>query len=133
MSRVRSRFAPRVPVLVEPGNEPGAKQSMKEECDINTIMAKYVRTGTLTHINVGAPQFGFAPDMSFKDAMNLMVEAEAEFMRLPAKVRARFSNDPALFVDFCSKRENLDELRKLGLAPEEKKAPVPEPVAQSVT
>ena len=37
-------------------------------------------------------------------------------MTMPADVRARFNNDPALFVDFCSDEANLDEMRKLGLA-----------------
>lgn len=132
MPQVRNRFSARVRVVAEPGEEPGAKQSMKDEVNINNIMARYIRTGTLTHVRAGSPQYGFAPDMSFKDALNFMNEAQAEFERLPAKIRARFSNDPAEFVDFCSNKENLEELRKLGLAkpaekPQEKKPGDPAP------
>jgi phage internal scaffolding protein len=45
--------------------------------------------------------------------------AQDSFLALPAKVRARFDNDPALFVDFASDEANRDELKALGLLREE--------------
>lgn len=130
---VRNRFSAQLRVHPEPpvGGR-GAKQSMKDECDINKIMARYIRTGTLLHVAPGVPQYGFAPEMSFQEAMNFMVRAQEDFESLPAKVRLRFNNSATEFVDFCSKRENLPELRKLGLAPEESK-PAAEPASTGST
>ena len=36
------------------------KQSFKDECDINKIMAKFQKTGALNHYAKHAPQYGDA-------------------------------------------------------------------------
>jgi phage internal scaffolding protein len=41
--------------------------------------------------------------------------AQDSFLALPAKIRSRFGNDPALFVEFASDEANKDEMKALGL------------------
>lgn len=92
-------------------------QSSKDEVDINVIVKRFGLTGQLP---VGAvmPTYGdFSSIGSYQQALNALMAADDTFMQMPAEVRARFNNDPARFVDFCSDPENLDECRKLGLAP----------------
>lgn len=94
------------------------RQEFAEECDINTIMARYEKTGVISHVSNAQPRyvdFGAAPD--FHSAMNMLVEAEAAFMSLPATVRRTFENDPVQFVEFAQNPDNLDQMRKWGLAP----------------
>lgn len=43
-------------------------QSFKDECEINNIVDKYTRTGILTHLKRGEPQYGDAPDQTFFEA-----------------------------------------------------------------
>lgn len=93
-----------------------AQQHQAEEADINTIVKRFGLTGQLPS-NVRAPMYGdFGEGMDYRSAMLAIMEARQSFMKMPADVRARFGHDPAVFVDFCSNPENLDEMRKLGLA-----------------
>lgn len=106
-----------------------AVQSAKDECDINSIMAKYQRTGFLTDPLIAPssqPSFGdFATMGDFMEAQNIIAEANQLFDQLPSTLRKRFSNDPAIMLDFLSSEENKAEAIKLGLV----KAPDPEPRA----
>jgi len=106
-----------------------AQQQFREECDINTIMERFGRTGELI-APIRMPQYGdFDGVNDYHSAMNAIVEAQSAFDQLPAKLRARFSNDPAEFVEFCTNEENRDEAIRLGLvqAPIQAPAPVSEP------
>lgn len=92
-----------------------AVQSAAEECDINTIVKRFGLTGQLPS-GVRAPTYGdFTEVVDFQTAMNAIATARESFDTLPAHVRARFQNDPAAFVDFCSDDANRAEAVKLGL------------------
>lgn len=95
------------------------RQEFAEECDINTIMARYETTGVLPANDPRPPvyvDFSEVPD-NLIGYMELMQRSQTAFMSLPAKVRLEFENDPVAFVDFASDRENIDQLRSWGLAP----------------
>lgn len=101
------------------------RQEFAEECDINVIMRRYQTHGLLPP-NGRQMQYGDFVDMpDFLDAMNTVARANEAFAALPAHVRKRFSNDPAEFCDFVSDPENIDEVRKLGLAKAPEKGPAP--------
>lgn len=94
-----------------------ARQEMKDEADINTIVRNFGVTGKI-QAPARLPTFSDFEDVwDFQSAMNSIREAERLFNQVPAKVRERFANDPGKFVAFCSDPENLPELRTLGLAP----------------
>lgn len=101
------------------------KQEFVRECDINNIIKQYSTTGMLTHVSAKA-QLGAYQDLpdpiDFQESMHLVQYARDSFDTLPSKMRARFDNDPAQFLAFCSDPANLDEMRALGLA---EPAPVP--------
>lgn len=100
-----------------------AVQSQKEEADINTIVRNFGVTGQIPQ-GVRVPSYGdFDLVDDYRSALEAIKEAEVSFMKMPADVRDRFANNPALFVDFCSDSSNLDEMRKLGLAVEAKVEP----------
>lgn len=95
------------------------KQSFAEEADINTIVRRFHISGELP-TNVRMPTYAdFGEVFDFQTAMNAIREAQESFMAMPAHVRARFHNDPAEFVDFCSNQANRAEAEKLGLISEE--------------
>ena len=102
-----------------------AQQQFREECDINTIMERFGRTGELI-APIRMPQYGdFDGVNDYHSAMNAIVEAQSAFDQLPAKVRARFGNDPAEFLDFVYNEENRDEAIRLGLVEAVIQAPAP--------
>jgi len=92
-----------------------AQQQFKEECDINTIMAKFAVTGLLPDQPL-SPRYGdFTGINDYHTALNQVIAAEDEFMTLPAHIRARFENDPAQLINFLENEENKEEAVKLGL------------------
>lgn len=94
-----------------------AKQSFKNECDINGIMKKWEKNGVITHINEHKPAYGAFPDAhTYQDSMNAVIAAQDAFMELPATMRAHFENDPAKFLNFVENPDNAESLIELGLA-----------------
>lgn len=109
------------------GEDPGqVQQHLAEETDVNYIMSKYRRTGELRHVTKMAGEYGdFSNAPDYKSAIERIMAADNLFMELPARVRDRFNNDPAQFIEFATDGRNIDELRKMGLAPEAPKPPEP--------
>lgn len=107
------KHTPRPVVITGPGR---AKQEFAAECDINNIVRRYVRDGFVAHVNKGVPQFVDVSEVGdFRSAVDQVRAATDFFSRLPAKVRARFGNDVARYIDEAG-RLSRDELRELGLA-----------------
>lgn len=99
------------------------KQSFKDECDINRIMARYQATGLLPNINEMPPQYLDVTGIDFQGHQNFIAGAFSMFHELPSALRARFSNNPGEFLDFCSHEKNRPELAEMGLL-----RPIAEPV-----
>lgn len=95
-----------------------AQEQFKDDADINVMLERFKVTGMLPQ-GVRLPEYGdFTGVTDFQSAMNTVLHAQQEFMKLPAEVRSRFGNSPQAFLEFTSNPENLPELRKMGLAPE---------------
>lgn len=94
------------------------QQQFKDECDINRIMDRYLRTGVLSD-PLQQRQPGTYGDFSelgdYMEHMNKVVEAREMFEALPAKVRERFANNPANMIEFVMDSDNRAEAIKLGL------------------
>lgn len=97
------------------GSEGGAKQSFKEEVDINTIVKRF-------GIGYEMPEPVFTPGVQdftnvqdFHTAMNLIARAKEQFEEFPAHIRARFDNNAADWADFCLDEKNRGELAEMGL------------------
>lgn len=110
------------------------QQSDAEDCDINVIMKKYARTGQLPVVQL-QPLYGdFSEVDDFRGMQDKIKAANDAFAEIPAHIRKRFNNDPQEFINFATDKENLPELRKLGLANPEIPAPVePPPIKVVVT
>lgn len=112
---VRHAYSVRAPIVLESSGVSKTKQSFKDECDINRIMARYAATGTLDFVNKREAQFMDVSDIDFQNAMQLVTQSREAFMSLPSAVRSRFNNDPGQLLGFLSDSSNLDEAVKLGL------------------
>lgn len=105
----------RVAVTVRESGVVRTRQSMKDACDINLIMKKYLRGGVVDHLARHGGEFGFATSQTFHEAMNIVCKAEEMFADLSSDLRRRFGNSPAAFLEFVHDRKNVAECRKLGL------------------
>jgi hypothetical protein len=91
-------------------------QSQTEDADLNVLMHRYGITGKMPE-NPSIPFYSdFDEVMDFSSAQAAVLRAQESFMEYPADLRARFQNNPQLFLEYCAKPENLPEMRKLGLA-----------------
>lgn len=110
-----------------------AQQQFKEEADINNIIASYNTTGLLTNPLVASarqPMFGDFSNLpqDYMQVQNQLLQAQADFMDLPAKIRQRFNNSPAELISFLQNPNNFDEAVELGLMEKTSKSePTPEP------
>lgn len=110
------------------------QQSSMAECDINSIIKKFEMTGLATHVSEKVAQYGdFTQVGDFQSAMYTVTAANDMFMALPAHVRERFKNDPAVLLDFLSDPQNEAEGLKLGLLEAKKPPEVVPPTPEAKT
>lgn len=87
------------------------------DADINELMRRFKVTGQMPQ-GIMVPEYGdFTGIGDYRSALHAVMDAQENFMRLPAEVRARFQNDPQLFLDFAENPANIDSMREMGLAP----------------
>ncbi len=92
-----------------------AQQHMKDECDINVIVERFGVTGRVPVTPI-EPSYGdFSGVGDYHTALNKLRAADEAFMALPAKVRAKFDNDPNALLQFLQNEENRDEAIQIGL------------------
>lgn len=92
------------------------QQQFADEADINTIINRFLKTGVLPTPNTFPQYVDFEGVFDYQSAMNLVRAADESFMRMDAKVRARFNNSPQEFLEFFANPENVEEAIRLGLA-----------------
>lgn len=97
------------------------RQEFADECDINSIMARYEKTGVISHVTPRQPMYVdyTAIPADLAGTLAMLQLGEEAFMTLPASVRKEFDNNAINFVDFASDPKNLDQMREWGLAPPE--------------
>lgn len=109
---------PRPKLVCEAGSSL-TKQSFLKECDINHIIKKSLKNGSLPEMIAKNPVYGdFSEVVDYMTSLNIVNRAREQFAALPAHVRARFDNDPATFLSFATDARNNKELVKMGLAKE---------------
>lgn len=92
------------------------KQEFKDECDVNNIIRRFHKENLVRHLARGVPRYLDVSEIGdFRTAVDQVRAATEFFEGLPAKVRAKFENNPALFLDQAG-RLSREELRELGLA-----------------
>lgn len=109
------------------------KQSFKDETDVNNIIRKHTRMGTLSHLEQWGGQYGDLAGFDFQTAQNQIAHANSMFEQLPAAARNKFANNPEKFFEFVNDPENKDDLaKKLPelAAPRDKPLPTPADITE---
>lgn len=115
-NRFISAYSQKLKVSITNSEPSRTKQSFKNECDINTIMSRYQNTGVLPDmLNTQNAQYLDVTGFDYQEAMQVVAGAKSLFEELPSKVRARFDNDPAQFLDFTNDANNRQEMAEMGL------------------
>lgn len=112
----KTAYSSKVPVTINFGKRSMTKQSHKDECNINKIVNKYMRTGQIDNLMKNPPNYMYCTSETFQESLNIIDTAQKMFDDMPSQIRNKFENDPAKFLDFVQNPENLNEMRSLGLA-----------------
>jgi len=112
---IKNRFSTVNPAA-EQNDEPSlTQQHFTEDANINTIVQRALKTGTLGDVtNARQPIFGDFTSTDYQEMRNHIADVTQQFEALPAKIRARFSNDPIQLLRFVNDPRNLAESAKLG-------------------
>jgi phage internal scaffolding protein len=112
--QMRSRYA--VPKAITIKCDDGiTEQHHAESCDVNNILATYMKTGVLPPLDPDA-KYGDMSDFDYQSMQNQIANAKSLFEQLPERVRYRFGNEPYRFLNFVQDEKNYDELVEMGLA-----------------
>lgn len=92
------------------------QQHFREQTNINSIIAKYRRTGFLPVMQQGQPMFGdFSSGKTYHEMVNQVKTAQESFEQLPAEFKKKFEQDPAKMIDFVLNAENNQVALEMGL------------------
>ena len=90
------------------------KDSFKDECDINRILKGYMSGKEITHVNEKAAQYADVSELGdYRTAIDNVRAVEELFMSLPAAERAKYDNDPALYLDVIKSSETAKPSPKI--------------------
>ena len=88
-------------------------QSFKDETDINRIIAKAQKTGTISHMAQHQAEYASFDTFDFLDAQLRIARGREIFDELPSEVRREFGNDPGAFFTFVNDPQNKDKLEEV--------------------
>ncbi len=89
------------------------KQSFKDETDIEKILSRAQKSGTISHLTKYEARYGDFSGFDFFEA-NIKMAAGAEiFAALPSEIRNEFQNTPGKFFAYVNDPDNKDRLGEL--------------------
>lgn len=90
------------------------KQAFKDQCDINKILKRAQKTGSLAFAQkYPEAEFGEFEGVDLLTAHRRIKKAERIFADLPSEVRKEFSNNALAFAEFASNPANRGRLAEL--------------------
>jgi len=108
--KTREQLLALVPDLVY--NDGRTKQSHRDETDIVKIMARFDKTGTISHLAKHEGTYSDFSDFDFHEQTNKLTRGREIFDDLPAELRKEFGQSPAAFFAYVNDPANADNLRK---------------------
>ncbi len=89
------------------------KQSFKDETDINQILKRAQKSGTISHLNKYEARYGDFSGFDFFEAQLKISQGAEMFAALPVELRREFNQSPAEFFDFVNDPSNKERLAKV--------------------
>ena len=119
----RSAYDPHKKYVFKTVGESLTQQHFKEECEVINIIKKHDRNGIIEHVQRGQARYGdFSEVADYREALDLVRDAQSEFMTIPSDIRKKFDNDPGKFYEFVSNPKNKEELQEMGFINTPKKS-----------
>ncbi len=87
------------------------KQCFRDECDIQKIMARAERAGTISHLEKFQGVYADFSNVDFHQLTNTLTRGREIFDELPAELRQEFGQSPSKFFAYVNDPANKDALR----------------------
>ena len=103
-----------LPIKTKKYDDGRTKQSFKDSTDINKMLAKAQREGSIAHLNkYPSAVYGEFTGVDLLGAFQQVERAQAIFADLPSEVRKEFAGDAFKFAAYASDPANIDRLEEL--------------------
>lgn len=89
------------------------QQSFKDQQDINTIVARVLKTGELPNIPAPPQYEDLTTRQDYHTMLNRIAETNGLFYKLDAELRAEYNNDPGSWLQDVNEKINAGELQPL--------------------
>lgn len=111
-----TRYSPPQSPTVSTVGKSATRQEFRHECDINVILAK-MGAGLIAPMVAPEPVYADLDGVptTYEECLRLVMDADARFAALPARLRDRFGNKPDEMLKFLADTSNRDEAVSLGL------------------
>jgi hypothetical protein len=114
--KFQTSYEPHARVSFETEGESLTQQQFSEEAEINNIIAFHDRTGIIKNVQQGVANYGdYSEVHEYREALDLIRQADEDFMKLPSNVRRQFNNNAGDFFEFAGNPENVSQLVEMGL------------------
>lgn len=105
----------RVRVITYTGDECKVDQAQTSLTDVHVLLEPAIRQGLLRHSTKYEGEYDDIPFKDYNEALNIQAHANTMFEELPSKIRNRFENNPAKFLEFTQDPKNVPEMQALGM------------------
>lgn len=102
-----------IPIKPKVYDDGRTKQAFKDSTDINKILKKAQKAGSISHLQKHGAYYGDFADFNFDDAQFALARARTIFEELPSQVRKDFGQNPARFFEFVNDPANAGKLADL--------------------
>ncbi len=93
-------------------NDGRTKQCHADECDINKIMARFDKTGTISHLAKHEGSYADYSDFDFLEHSTQLTRGREIFDDLPAEIRREFGQNPQAFFEYVNDPANAGVLEE---------------------
>tara|TARA_A100001037_G_C15145631_1_gene636174 strand:- start:2431 stop:2895 length:465 start_codon:yes stop_codon:yes gene_type:complete len=89
------------------------KQSFKDSCDINKILARFSGEQVAAHLSQFKNEYGDFSEFDWHKSQLLLARGNEIFDALPPSVKREFGQQPSEFFNFVNDPKNQDRLAEL--------------------
>jgi SHS2 domain-containing protein len=112
----KTGYGERQRVMTEPKGESLTQQHFAHEADVRNIIKQYDKTGLIANVQKGVAHYGDYSEVNeYREALDLVNDANNMFAELPAELREMFQNNAGTFLEFATNPENENKMIELGL------------------
>ncbi len=94
-------------------NDGRTKQSFRDETDINKILKRAQKSGTISHLNRYEARYGDFAGFDFFEAQMKLIQGREIFDALPSEIRNEFNQSQAEFFDYVNDPANVKRVGEL--------------------